>query len=105
MSRKESWKNFGKNTGNAFKNFGKAVAQTAKIAVGNDKNEVEENGQSKLRNAWSKTGKGFGSAGKSLGKAAKTTVRGDDEPKANAEENSTSKEGAVDVENKMKEEN
>ncbi len=79
MSRKESWKTFGKNTGNAFKNFGKAMATTMKVAFTDEKNDVEENGQSKLRNAWSKTGKGFGEAGKSLGGAAKTTVKGDKE--------------------------
>ena len=79
MSRKESWKKFGKNTGNAFKNFGKAMATTMKVAFTDEKNDVEENGQSKLRNAWSKTGKGFGEAGKSLGGAAKTTVKGDKE--------------------------
>jgi len=98
MSRKESWKNFGKNTGNAFKNFGKAVAQTAKIAVGKDNNDVEENGKSKLRNAWTKTGKGFGTAGKSLGTAAKTTVKGDE--KVDSKE---STDEIIDVEAKDKE--
>ena len=98
MSRKESWKNFGKNTGNAFKNFGKAVAQTAKIAVGKDNNDVEENGKSKLRNAWTKTGKGFGTAGKSLGTAAKTTVKGDEKV-----DNKESTDEIIDVEAKDKE--
>ena len=101
MSRKESWKNFGKNTGNAFKNFGKAMAQTAKIAVGNENNDVEENGQSKLRNAWSKTGKGFGTAGKSLGKAAATTVTGDSEEKEEKPEK-PSEEEVIDVESNVK---
>lgn len=98
MSRKESWKTFGKNTGNAFKNFGKAMATTMKVAFSDEKNDVEENGQSKLRNAWSKTGKGFGEAGKSLGGAAKTTVTGD---KKEGEEN---KQEVIDVNSEMKKE-
>ena len=99
MSRKEKWKSFGKNTGNAFKNFGKAIATTAKVAVGKEENEVGEDGKTKLRSAWSKTGKGFGEAGSSLGTAAKTTVKGDSEDKE------PSKEGEViDVDSKMKEE-
>ena len=73
MSTKEKWKTFGKNTGQAFKNFGQAVAKTANIVVDNEQNDVEENGKTKLRNTWTKTGKGFGEAGSSLGKAAAST--------------------------------
>lgn len=98
MSRKESWKAFGKNTGNAFKNFGKAMTTTMKVAFTDEKNDVEENGQSKLRNAWSKTGKGFGEAGKSLGGAAKTTVTGD---KKDSEEK---EQEVIDVDSEMKKE-
>ena len=87
MSRKEKWKSFGKNTGKAFKNFGQAVVKSANIAVGNEKNEVEDNGKTKIRNAWTKTGKGFGEAGTSLGKAITTTINGDEEaPKQEVQE-------------------
>ena len=80
MSRKEKWKRFGKNTAETVKDFGKALARTANIAVGNESNDVEENGKTKLRNAWTKSGKDFGKTGTSLGKAIVTTVSGDDEP-------------------------
>ena len=73
MTRKQKWKAFGKNTGQAFKNFGQAVVKTANIVVDNEQNDVEDNGKTKLRNAWTKTGKGFGEAGSSLGKAAAGT--------------------------------
>ena len=87
MSRKEKWKSFGINTGNAFKNFGQAVVKTANIAVGNEKNDVEDNGKTKIRNTWTKTGKGFGEAGTSLGKAITTTVKGEEEaPKQEVQE-------------------
>ena len=81
MSRKEKWKDFGKNTAETVKDFGKAVARTANIAVGNEANDVEENGKTKIRNAWSTTGKDFGETGTSLGKAISTTVKGEEETK------------------------
>lgn len=81
MSRKEKWKDFGKNTAETVKDFGKAVARTANIAVGNEANDVEDNGKTKLRNAWTKSGKDFGKTGTSLGKAITTTVKGDEEVK------------------------
>ncbi len=90
---KEKWKTFGKNTGQAFKNFGKAMATTAKVVVGNEKNDVDENGESKLKSAWKKTGKGFGAAGSSLGKAAAGTFQSDEPSKEGID-----KDGAVDVE-------
>lgn len=74
MALRDKWKESGKNIGKAFSNFGKAVATTAKVAVGKEDNTVNEDGKSKLRESWSKTGHGFGDAGKSLGKAAKGTV-------------------------------
>ena len=93
MTKKEKWKTFGKNTGQAFKNFGQAVAKTANIVVDNEQNDVEDNGKTKLRNAWTKTGKGFGEAGSSLGKAAAGTFgfgdngeEVDAKPKENQEE-------------------
>ena len=79
MSRKTKWKRFGKNTAEVVVNLGKAIVRTASVAVGNEKNDTEENGKSKLKNAWTKTGKGFGKAGKSLGEAIETTVAGDNE--------------------------
>ena len=83
MSLGNKWKEFGKNTGKAFSNFGKSIGKTAKVVFTDDKNEVEENGHRKLANAWKDTGKSFGQAGKSLGKAAagtgKTIVGKDDE--------------------------
>lgn len=81
MSRKEKWKKFGKNTGKAFLNFGKAMGETVKIVAGKDNNDVEPNGKTKLRNAWTDTGKGFGAAGSSLGKAFKETVNPEEPPK------------------------
>ena len=99
MSKKEKWSAFGKNAGGAFKKFGKAVATTAKVAVGKEENEVDEDGKSKLKSAWGDTGKGFGDAGKSLGKAAKGTFK-EDAPKD--KKKGTEKEGAIDVESKEK---
>lgn len=74
MSLKDKWKSFGKNTGQAFKNFGQSVATTAKVVVGTE-DRVDEEGNSTLKKSWSKTGKGFGTAGKSLGSAAKGTAQ------------------------------
>lgn len=94
MSKKENWKNFGKNTGQAFVNFGKSVAKTANIVVGNE-DKVDENGNSKLKQTWSTTGKGFGTAGKSLGKAASETFK-DPEEKPEKENPDIDKDGAID---------
>ena len=87
MNKKQKWKAFGKDTGQSFKNFGLAMAETAKIAVGKEENDVEENGKTKLRNAWTKTGKGFGKAGSSLGRAAAGTFKfgKDDQEEVDAE--------------------
>lgn len=73
MSLKEKWKTFGKDTGKAFTNFGKAMGKTAKVAFTDDPNNVEENGHTELGNSWRETGKSFGEAGKALGKAAQGT--------------------------------
>ena len=97
MTKKDKWKAFGKNTGNAFKNFGQAIATTAKVVIGNEKNEVDENGDSKLGKAWKKTGKGFGEAGSSLGTAAAGTFQEDTDE-------GIEKEGAIDAEVEKKEE-
>jgi len=73
MALKDKWKNAGKSIGGAFANFGKAMATTAKVAVGKEENKVDENGESTLKSAWKKTGHGFGDAGKDIGRAAKGT--------------------------------
>ena len=93
MSKKEKWSIFGKNTGNAFKNFGKAMATTAKVVFGDEENTVNEEGQSKLKEAWSKTGKGFGEAGKALGDATVETFEGD-----NNQKKETKQDDVIDVE-------
>ena len=74
MALKDKWKNTGKSIGGAFKNFGKAVATTAKVAVGKEENSVNEDGKTKLRDSWTNVGHGFGDAGKSIGTSAKGTV-------------------------------
>lgn len=84
MSLKDKWKSFGKNTGQAFKNFGQSVATTAKVVVGKEE-RVDEEGNSTLKKSWSKTGKGFGTAGKSLGSAAKGTAQKPFEEKSEKE--------------------
>ena len=83
MALKKKWKRFGKATGEAFTNFGKSVAKTAKVVFADDENKREDNGKTEIRNAWTKTGKSFGEAGKSLGKAAQGTAQkvvGTEEP-------------------------
>lgn len=104
MALKDKWKNAGKNICGAFKNFGKAMATTAKVAVGKEENEVNEDGETALRSAWKKTGKGFGDAGKSIGTAAKGTVDKIDGEEKKHEEEATKTDGAVDVDSKMKDE-
>ena len=74
MALKDEWKGFGKNTGKAFKNLGKALGKTAKVAFTDEPEVIEQNGHSEVGNAWRETGKSFGESGKSLGKAAKETV-------------------------------
>lgn len=73
--KKENWKKFGKDTGGAFKSFGKAVGKTAQVAFTDKDNEIEENGKSELSNAWAETGKGFEESGKSFGKAISRTFK------------------------------
>ena len=74
MSVKQKWKTFGKSTGEAFMNFGKAMATTAKVALGKEE-RLDEEGNSTLRKSWTAAGKGFGKAGTSLGKAAASTAK------------------------------
>ena len=87
MSPKQKWKETGKNIGGAFKNFGLSVAETAKVAVGEEDNTVvTESGETRLRESWKKTGKGFKEAGRSFGQAMKETVEyiDEDEKKNNS---------------------
>ena len=105
MALKDKWKNTGKSIGGAFKSFGKAVATTAKVAVGDEENEVnEETGKTTLRSAWTDVGHGFGDAGKSIGTSAKGTVdkvAGEEEEEKPVEK--PSEEEVIDVEAKDKE--
>ena len=64
--KKENWKKFGKDTGGAFKSFGKAIGKTAQVAFTDKDNTIEENGKSELGNAWTETGKGFEESGKAI---------------------------------------
>ena len=93
MSKKDSWKDFGKKTGRAFKNFGKALWTTGKVTF-DDEEKVDENGNSKLKEVWSETGKSFGSAGQSLGKAACDTFKDEEDEK---KETKIDKDNAIDV--------
>lgn len=106
MALKDKWKNTGKSIGGAFKNFGKAVATTAKVAVGSEENKVdEETGKSTLKSAWTDVGHGFGDAGKSLGTSAKGTVdkvAGEEEKEEKPVEKPAEEE-VIDVEAKDKE--
>jgi len=86
MSKKEKWKVFGKSTGQAFKNFGQSIAQTARIVIRGEE-KVDEEGHSKLKKTWTKTGKGFGTAGKSLGQAAAGTFECEEKEAEKVEEN------------------
>ena len=97
MSLKDKWKSFGKNTGQAFKNFGQSVATTAKVVVGTE-DRVDEEGNSTLKKSWSKTGKGFGTAGKSLGSAAKGTAQKPFEEKPEKEKDDSKVVDIQDVE-------
>ena len=75
MALKTRFKNLGKSIGGTAKSFGKAVATTAKVAVGKEKNEVGEDGKSTLKSSWSNVGHGFKDTGKAAGSAAKGTVK------------------------------
>ena len=86
--KKENWKEFGKDTGKAFKSFGKAIGKTAQVAFTDKDNTIEENGKSELGNAWTETGKGFSKSGKDFGKAMARTfkpVEKEDEKKEETE--------------------
>lgn len=99
--KKENWKKFGKDTGGAFKSFGKAIGKTAQVAFTDKDNTIEENGKSELGNAWTETGKGFEESGKSLGKAISRTFKPVEKDGEKKEENETEvADEVVDDENK-----
>ncbi len=66
MGLGDKWKKTGKSIGGAFSNFGKAVADTAKVAFTDEEKDLGE--------SWKKTGKGFAEAGENLGDAAVGTA-------------------------------
>ena len=61
MGVKDKWKTAGKSIGGAFSNFGKAVADTAKVAFTDEEKDLGE--------SWKKTGKGFAQAGEDFSDA------------------------------------
>ena len=77
MSKKENWKQAGKDIGHAFANLGKAIGTTAKVVVG-EENHQGEGKKTKTGEAWTNVGHGFRDAGKSFGKATAETFTGSD---------------------------
>ena len=61
MGLGDKWKKTGKSIGGAFSNFGKAVADTAKVAFTDEEKDLGE--------SWKKTGKGFAQAGEDFSDA------------------------------------
>ena len=99
--KKENWKTFGKDTGKAFKSFGKAIGKTAQVAFTDKDNTIEENGKSELGNTWTETGKGFGESGKAFGKAISRTFKPIEKDGEKKEETETEvADEVVDDENK-----
>ena len=88
MAVKDDWKEFGGDTGKAFKGLGKALVKSVKRgfnkASGDDPKPGEE--EPDLRKDWSGVGHSFGDAGKAIGKAfsstAKKVVKDKDDAKA-----------------------
>lgn len=66
MGLGDKWKNAGKSIGGAFGNFGKAVADTAKVAFTDEEKD--------LGDSWKKTGQGFAKAGVDIGDAAEESA-------------------------------
>ena len=103
MALKDKWKATGKNIGHTFKDFGKAMATTAKVAVGKEE-RVDEDGNPRLKGSWSKVGHDFGDTGKSIGVSAKGTVDKvvGNEEKEEKEVSKPKEEDVIDVESKEK---
>ena len=94
-SNKDNFKETGKDIGHAFKNFGKAVGTTMKVAFGGEDNSNGEGKKTKTGEAWTEVGHGFAEAGKQIGRTAKGVVDNLDE-KEKAKE--CKKDEAIDVE-------
>ena len=94
-SNKENFKETGKDIGKAFKNFGKAMGTTMKVAFGNEDNSNGEGKKTKTGEAWTEVGHGFAEAGKQIGRTAKGIIDNIDEKE---KEKENKKEDAIDVE-------
>lgn len=106
MSLKEKWKNAGVNIGHAFRDVGKAIGVTAKVAFTDESNDNGEGKKSKTGEAWTKVGHDFAEAGKSLGKAGAATLDSIDEEEKAKEKPSTDvkEENIIDAEFEEKKE-
>ena len=94
-SNKDNFKETGNDIGHAFKNFGKAMGTTMKVAFGNEDNSNGEGKKTKTGEAWTEVGHGFAEAGKQIGRTAKGVV---DNIDAKEKEKESKKEDAIDVE-------
>lgn len=92
---KENFKETGKDIGHAFKNFGKAMGTTMKVAFGKEDNSNGEGKKTKTGEAWTEVGHGFAEAGKQIGRTAKDLVDSVDEK---SKETEIKKDEAIDVE-------
>ena len=81
--------------GHAFKNFGKAMGTTMKVAFTDESNSNGEGKKTKTGEAWTEVGHGFRDLGKQIGKTAKELVDSVDEKENKKDIN---KEEAIDVE-------
>lgn len=94
-NNKENFKETGKDIGHAFKNFGKAMGTTMKVAFTDESNSNGEGKKTKTGEAWTEVGHGFRDLGKQIGKTAKELVDSVDEKENKQDIN---KEEAIDVE-------
>lgn len=94
-SNKDNFKETGKDIGHAFKNFGKAMGTTMKVAFGSEDNSNGEGKKTKTGEAWTEVGHGFAEAGKQIGRTAKGVVDNIDEKEKESE---IKKDDAIDVE-------
>ena len=94
-NNKENFKDTGKGFGRAFKNFGKAMGTTMKVAFTDESNSNGEGKKTKTGEAWTEVGHGFRDLGKQIGKTAKELVDSVDEKENKKDIN---KEEALDVE-------
>ena len=94
-TNKENFKETGKDIGHAFKNFGKAMGTTMKVAFSDESNSNGEGKKTKTGEAWTEVGHGFKDLGKQIGKTAKDLVDNIDEKTKDSE---IKKDEAIDVE-------